>query len=96
MMCKLHEQMQVYNDQCLTGWLAGWLAGLMAHLLVMAQTQHGSFLDTVDIISVKLCTMIALVELFLLIERSVTLTLFQGHSRTCKLYSWVRAYLPQI
>ena len=36
--------------------------------------------DTITVISVKLCMMVLLVELYLFIPLSVTFTIFQGHS----------------
>ena len=38
------------------------------------------FSDTINVINVKLCTMILLIELQLFIALSVTLTIFQDHS----------------
>ena len=36
--------------------------------------------DTIDVVNVKLCTMVLLTELYQFIPLSVTLTTFQGHS----------------
>ena len=36
--------------------------------------------DTINVINVKLCTMVLLTELYLFIPLSVTLTVFQGRS----------------
>ena len=39
----------------------------------------GIYSDTINVINVKLCTMVLLVKLYLFILLSVTLTIFQGH-----------------
>ena len=39
----------------------------------------GIFLDTIDVINVNLCMMVLLIELYLLILPSVTLTVVQGY-----------------
>ena len=36
--------------------------------------------DTINMIDVKLCMMVLLIELYLFIPLSMTLTIFQGHS----------------
>ena len=38
------------------------------------------FLDTINMMNVKLCTMVVLIELYLFIPLLVTLIVFQGHS----------------
>ena len=38
------------------------------------------FSDTIDVIDVKLCMMVLLIELYLFISLSVALTIFKGHS----------------
>ena len=38
------------------------------------------FLDTINVINVKLCMMVLPIEIHLFLPLSVTLTLFQGHS----------------
>ena len=40
----------------------------------------GIFSDTINVVNVKLCMMILLIELHLFIPPSMTLTIFQGHS----------------
>ena len=40
----------------------------------------GGFLDIINMIYVKLCMMALLIELYLVIPFSVTLTILQGHS----------------
>ena len=37
--------------------------------------------DTINVINVKFCMMVLLIEPFLFIPLSVTLTVFQGHSK---------------
>ena len=44
------------------------------------------FLDTTNIMNVKLCKMVALIELYPLIPLLVTLIGFQGHSSVKQLY----------
>ena len=39
----------------------------------------GIFLDAIGVINVKVCKMVLLIELYLFIPLSVTMTLFQGH-----------------
>ena len=40
----------------------------------------GIFSDIINVINVKLCMMVLLIELYLFIPLSITLTIFQGHS----------------
>ena len=40
----------------------------------------GIYSDTINVINVKLCTMVLLTELYLFIPLSVTLTVFQGRT----------------
>ena len=40
----------------------------------------GIYLDTINMINVKLCMMVLLIELYLFIPLSETLTIFQGHN----------------
>ena len=40
----------------------------------------GDYLGTVNVINVKLCMMVLLIELYLFIPLSVTMTIFEGHS----------------
>ena len=40
----------------------------------------GVYSDTIDVINVKLCIMVLLIELYLFIPFSVDSTIFQGHS----------------
>ena len=37
------------------------------------------FSDTINVVNIKLCIMVLLIELYLFIPLSVTLTIFQGH-----------------
>ena len=39
------------------------------------------FSKTINVINVKLCMMVLFIELYLLIQLSVTLSVFQGHSK---------------
>ena len=53
--------------------------------------EHYSFFsDTINVINIKRCMMVLLIELFLFIPLSWTLTIFQGHSSVKQL----RCYLP--
>ena len=38
------------------------------------------FSDTIKVINIKLCMMVLLIELYVFVLFSVTLTIFQGHS----------------
>ena len=40
----------------------------------------GIYSDTIKVINVRLCMMVLLIEFYLFIRFSVTLTIFQGHS----------------
>ena len=40
----------------------------------------GTYSDTINVINVKLCMMVLLIELYLFISLSVTLTILHGHS----------------
>ena len=44
------------------------------------------FLDTINMINVKLCMMVVLIELYPFMLFSVTLIVFQGHSFNWKFY----------
>ena len=48
----------------------------------VAKTNFTIFSDTINVIDVKLCMMVhlLLIELYLLIPLSLTLTIFQGHN----------------
>ena len=40
----------------------------------------GIYSDTINVITLKRCTMVLLIKLYLFIPHSVTFTLFRGHS----------------
>ena len=40
----------------------------------------GIYSDTINMINVKLCVMVLLIELYLFLSPSVTMTTFKGHS----------------
>ena len=40
----------------------------------------GIYSDTINVINVKLCMMVLLIEFYLFISLSMTMTIFQGHS----------------
>ena len=44
----------------------------------------GNYSDTIDVINVKLCMMVLLIELYLFISLSVALTIFKGHSNVAQ------------
>ena len=54
--------------------MVGHVSGLVENLNI------GIFSDTINMINVKLCMMVLLIEFTLVIPLSVTLTTFQGHS----------------
>ena len=56
------------------------LAGQQPECLYVAKTNVVIFLDTINMINVKLCIMVVLIELYPFIPLSVTLIVFQGHS----------------
>ena len=45
-----------------------------------------AWLDTMEVINLKLCMMVLLMELYLFIPLSVTLTTFQGHRSVEQFY----------
>ena len=51
----------------------GQVFGLVANFNI------GIYSDTIKVINVKLCMMVLLIELYLFIPLSVTLTIIQGH-----------------
>ena len=57
----------------MSGWPAGWVSICGKNFKILI------FSDTVNVINVKLCMMVLLIELYLFIPLSVTLTIFQGH-----------------
>ena len=67
---RLTWTIKVCNDQCWACWVI---------------VRHGKnftvtvFLDTLKAINVKFCLMVLVIELYLFIPLSVTLTIFQGH-----------------
>ena len=52
----------------------GQLSGLVINFNI------GIYSDTLTVINVKLCMMVLLIELYLYMPLSVTITIFQGHS----------------
>ena len=54
--------------------LVGKVSGLVENF------NCGVFLDTVNVIYVRICLMVLLAELYLLMSLSVTLAIFQAHS----------------
>ena len=62
----------VYSRNIITLFWASLVSGLVENLT------SGIFSDVIKMIKVKLCMMVLLIELYLFIPLSVTLTLFQG------------------
>ena len=63
-----------YSREIIKMFFVSLVSGLVKKLYV------GTYLDTINVVNVKLCMMILLTELYLFIPLSVTLTIFQGHS----------------
>ena len=63
----------VYSREIVNMFLVGQVSGLVENF------NNGIYSDTMNVISVKLCRMVLLFELYLFIPLSVTLTMFQGH-----------------
>ena len=64
--------------------MLGWPAGqvMVQHLMVGRGKKFNIaiFLHAVDVINVKLCVMVLLIELYLFIPLPVPMTVFEGHS----------------
>ena len=61
----------VYSTEMI---LIGQVSGLVRNFNI------GIYLDTINVINVKLCVMAVLFQFYLFIPLSVILTIFQGHS----------------
>ena len=59
------------NDQCLAGWVIAW-HGKNLNVAI--------FSDTINVVNVKLCMMVILIEIYLFILHLVTLIVSQDHS----------------
>ena len=64
----------VYSRQVNNRIFSSQVCGLVENLNISIYS------DTVNVINVKLCMMALLIELYLFIPLSLTLTIFQGHS----------------
>ena len=64
----------VYSREIINIFLVGQVSGLVENFSI------GIFSDTIYVINVKVCMMVLLIELYLFIPFSVTLTIFQGYS----------------
>ena len=64
----------MYSREIINMFFLGQLSGLVINFNI------GIYSDTLTVINVKLCMMVLLIELYLFIPFSVTLTIFQGHS----------------
>ena len=64
----------VYSREIINMLLVGQVSGLVENFNI------GIFSDTINMINVKLCFMVLLIELYLFIPLSMTLTIFQDHS----------------
>ena len=63
----------VYSRGIINMFFVGRVSGLVENF------NNGIFSDTLNVINVKLCTMVLFIEFYLFIPLSVTLTIFQGH-----------------
>ena len=64
----------VYSREIINMFLLSQVSGLVEIINTWI------FSDTINVVNVKLCMMILLIELHLFIPPSMTLTIFQGHS----------------
>ena len=64
----------VYSKELTDMFLVGQVSGLVENFNISIVS------GTVNVITVKLCMMVLLIDLYLFIPFSVTLTIFKGHS----------------
>ena len=68
---------------CVTGVYSTEIVNMFLVILVsrfVKNFNRGIYSDTVNVINVKLCMMVLLIELYLFIPLSITLTICQGQS----------------
>ena len=63
----------MYSREIINMVLVGLLSGLVKNFNI------GIFSDTINVINVKFCVMVLLIELYLFIPLSVSWTICQGH-----------------
>ena len=73
-MCSVICVTSVYSRKIISILFIGKVSGLFKTVNI------GIHSDTINVINVKLCMVVLLIELYLVIPLSVTLTTFQGHS----------------
>ena len=73
----------VYSREIINTFVVGLASGDVENFNV------GIYSDTIKVINVNLCMMVLLIELYLFIPLSVTLTIFQGHSNVKVLTDFV-------
>ena len=64
----------MYSRGIINMFFVGRVSGLVENF------NNGIFSDTLNVINVKLCTMVLFIEFYLFILLLVTLIVFQGHS----------------
>ena len=64
----------MYSRGIINMFFVGRVSGLVENF------NNGIFSDTLNVINVKLCTMVLFIEFYLFILLPVTLIVFQGHS----------------
>ena len=64
----------MYSRKIINTFLVSQVSGFVENV------NTGIFSDNIDVINLKLCMMAILIELYLFISLSVTITIFQGHS----------------
>ena len=77
------------NDQCkMACWPGVWTVGKNFDI--------ASFLDAINVMIVKLFMMVLLIELYLFIQLSVTLAIFQGHRSVKQFYLQILCFLSDL
>ena len=66
----------VYSREIIYMFFMGQVSGLVENFNI------GIYSTTINVVNVKLFRMVLLIELYLIIPLSVTLTIFQGHSNS--------------
>ena len=68
----------MYSKEMINMFFIGQVFGLVENFNI------GTYSDTINVINVKLCMMVLLIELYLFISLSVALTIFKGHSNVAQ------------
>ena len=81
--CYIHLKGYAQYDLC----DAGVYSREIINMFFVGQVfRLGIYSDTINMVNVKLCMMVQLIELYLFIPLSVTLTVYKGHSNVEQFY----------